>query len=360
MGRITKKKTKVKTAKKKVVKKVVKSKKRPVGRPPKKRSVGRPKKKRSVGRPKKKRAVGRPKKTVKKIAKKKFVKKKVKKPAKKKTVSKKKLLASLKEDILDSSVTPDKSARVALEQIMFRLPMVEDPLIGTPKQVQKELDSITKKMQKNHEDDPENEEIFKKIHLYMHGYLINVVLKKFPYIKGYQTVDIYQETLIALRFKAIPGFKKNKGMSFLNFAKLCIRRHLITKLNTAIHRVRDQAINQAFSLDSSPVDSDNDSKFTYANTIPDDIDPSDKEIEGKESYAMTRDALMSELSPFERVALEEYLSGCQYKEIAKNVSKILNKRYNTKSIDNALLRIRKKAERLMKIGRLEDIPLFMK
>jgi len=345
-------------------------KKKAVGRPKSKKAVGRPKKKRPVGRPKKKRAVGRPKKSVKKKAGKKKISKKVaKKPSEKiskkkpsKKISKKKILDSLKKDILVDGLIPrDKSTRVALEQIMFKLPIVKDPLIGTPKQVQKELDNMAKRMQKNGEDDPENEEIFKKIHLYMHGYLINVVLKKFPYIKGYQTVDIYQETLIALRFKAIPGFKKNRGMSFLNFAKLCIRRHLITKLNTSINRDKDKAINQSVSLDSPPVDSDGDTGFTYANTIPDEnITASDKEVEEKESYKMTKDTLLKELSPFEKVVLSEYLSGCQYREIAKNVSKTLSKRYNTKSIDNALLRIRKKAERLMGIGKLENIPLFMK
>ena len=324
-----------------------------MGRTTKKGKVGRPKKKK-VGRPKKKevvRKVGRPKK--KKVG-------RPKKPKSTKKTPKKALLKELKEDILaDIDIIP-ASHRECIAQIMFRVPLVSNPLMGTPKQVQKELDNMAKKIQSNTDNDPENEEIFKRIHLYMHGYLINVVLKKFPYIKGYQSVDIYQETLIALRFKAIPGFKKNKGMSFLNFAKLCIRRHLITKLNASINRGKDQAINQSISLDSHPIDSnsDNDS-FSYANIIPDGIDSCDKSVEHKESFEITRDTLFGELSPFEQITLEEYLSGCQYKEIAKRVSKRMNKRYNTKSIDNALLRIRKKAERLLKIGKLEDIPLFI-
>ena len=79
-----------------------------------------------------------------------------------------------------------------------------------------------------------------------------------------------------------------------------------------------------------------------------------------EAFNITKSSLFDELSGFERIVLDEYLSGSSYKEVSKNVSKTLNKRYNTKSIDNALLRIRKKALHLKEHGKLEEIPLFMK
>lgn len=249
-----------------------------------------------------------------------------------------------------------KYSRDTLEQIMFRLPFVTDPLIGTPQQVKKELDALAKKMQKH----PRNEKIFNKIHLYMHGYLINVVLKKFPFIKGLQTVDVYQEALIALRFKAIPGFKYGKGMSFLNFAKMCIRRHLITLLNSSINRKKDQSMNQAISLDISPVKEDDDgARTTLANIIADTKDDASTAMETNEAYEVTKKSLFNELSDFEKVVLNEYLSSSSYVEISKNVSKILKKRLNTKSIDNALLRIRKKAINLLKFSKKEDIPIFL-
>jgi len=272
----------------------------------------------------------------------------------------------LEEDILDSPEVENTSDeekeeescvhRDMIEQIMFKLPCVSSPLIGTPKQVQKKLDSLVKKMQR----EPDNEEIFNVIHLYIHGYLINVVLKKFPFIKGYQTVDVYQETLIALRFKAIPNFKRHKGMSFLNFAKMCIKRHLITLLNMSKNRKKDQSINQAISLDSSPSrDNDSDDKTTYANIIADNKPSADKNIERSEAYEVTKSTLLNSLSGFERVVLKEYLSSSSYKEMSKNISLSLKYKYNTKSIDNALLRIRKKAEYLMKYGRPEELPIFL-
>jgi len=288
-------------------------------------------------------------------------------PKAKKAVSSKKIeVSKIESDILlttsESKIAKKASKRATpkdmLEQIMFRLPFVPEPLIGTPKQVQTELDMLAKKMQR----EPNDNKIFDKIHLYMHGYLINVVLKKFPFIRGLQTVDIYQETLIALRFKAIPNFKCGKGMSFLNFAKMCIRRHLITLLNASKNRKKDQSINRAISLDSSPLSNDNsdeDGRNTYANIITDDKISVDQEMENNEAYDVTKDTLLNALSEFEQIVLNEYLSSSSYREISKNISVKADKRHNTKSIDNALLRIRKKAMQLKKYSRFEDLPIFL-
>ena len=266
------------------------------------------------------------------------------------------ILASAEIDSEIDEKPKKKSSRDMLEQIMFRLPCVLIPLIGTPKQVQEELDGLAKKMQKR----PSNNKIFDKIHFYMHGYLVYVVLKKFPFIRGFQSVDIYQETLIALRFKAIPNFRTDKGMSFLNFAKMCIRRHLITLLNASKNRIRDKSMNEAISLDSSPLGNhDEDGRNTYANLISDKSASVDEIVETSEAYEVTKKALLGSLSDFEKVVLREYLASSSYKEISKNISENLRGRYDTKSIDNALLRIRKKAIHLRKNSKTEDLPIFM-
>ncbi|MFW5804094.1 MAG: hypothetical protein ACOCWG_02565 [bacterium] len=267
----------------------------------------------------------------------------------------------LESEIIDTNnETNNKVKRTlassfAIEQILFKLPYVEAPLVGTPQQVQKELDDLAIEMQKN----PHKEEIFNRIHLYMHGYLINVVMKKFPFIRGLQTVDIYQETLIALRFKSIPNFQKDKGMSFLNFSKMCIRRHLITLLNTSKHRKKDQFMNQSISLDSSPVNNDTDNHSTYSNIISDPKSSADEIYEQEESIKATINHLMSILSDFEKMVLEEYLLGAPYKEIAQNLTVKSNEYYNAKSVDNALLRIRKKACQLLQNSRKDYLPIFM-
>jgi RNA polymerase sporulation-specific sigma factor len=151
----------------------------------------------------------------------------------------------------------------------------------------------------------------------------------------------------------------NKGMSFLNFAKMCIRRHLITLLNTSKTRLKDQSMNRAISLDSSPLGDDDDGKNSFLNIIADEGLSGDKVAENNEAYRITKTALFNALSSFEQVVLEEYLSSSSYREISKNVTKKLGTRYNTKSIDNALLRIRKKAMYLIEHSKMEDVPLFL-
>ncbi len=257
-----------------------------------------------------------------------------------------------------------------IEEILFKLPIVDNPLVGDPKDVQEELDAIVISMQKR-PNSKKNEALFNKIHLYMHSYLLNVVLKQFPFIRGYQTNDIYQETLIAVRFKAIPGFKKGKGMSFLNFSKMCIRRHLITMLNASQNRLKDKSINQSISLDSHYGTHDEDgSANTLANVIADTAETVDVKTESNEALKITRETLLKGLSEFEQIVLGEYLSNSSYKEIARNPEVIKHiKRSGSgrvsvkkieKAVDNALLRIRKKAVSLKKHCGGDDLPIFIK
>lgn len=251
-------------------------------------------------------------------------------------------------------------ASAGLTELLFKLPRVESPLIGTPKQVQSLLDKIALDIQKR-PNSKKNDELFNRIHLYMHGYLLNVVLKQFPYIRGLQTNDIYQEALLAIRFKAIPGFDPTKGMSFLNFAKMCIRRQLITILNQSRNRQKDKSINEAISLDSTPPDDE--SGNTFSNIIADETPSVDKRTERHEAIQVTKDTLMNELSDFEKKVLAEYLTSSSYKEIAKNITKAQRKKFTykeAKAVDNALLRIRKKAIVLKKKSKDDDLPLFIK
>ena len=54
------------------------------------------------------------------------------------------------------------------------------------------------------------------------------------------------------------------------------------------------------------------------------------------------------------------MSGATYKEIAEEVAKRQGRSYvRTKAVDNALLRIRKKATLLIETGKIEEMPLFI-
>ena len=284
----------------------------------------------------------------------------------------------IEEEELDNDGDSDREYRKSpkqeyrrdtyVEDVLFKIPAIKNPLVGTPKEVQDELDQIVMDIQK----DPtcaKSDYEYERILLYMHSYLINVVLKQFPYIRGMDHSDTYQEALIALRFKAIPNFKTGKGMSFLNFAKMCIRRHLITILNASKNRQRDQSINRAVSLDSPVNPGDDESSNTFANMIPDDEMPVDEATETKEAIKVTKTTLMDALSDFEKMVLEEYLTNASYKEIGKNITERVGEDYKSleveeqrkrnKAVDNALWRIRKKAAKLKEESSIEGLPIFM-
>lgn len=258
------------------------------------------------------------------------------------------------DDDLDEEEV-ESSSRSGIDDILWKLPKVSNPLNGTPQEVQEELDNMALYIQ-NNPNCPESDELYNKIFVYMHGYLINVALKQFPYIKGMQTNDIFQECLIALRMKAIPGFKTGKGMSFLNFAKMCIRRHMITILNASRYRQKDQSMNRAVSIDR-PIDDD--SNNTFMSVLHDDSDPADKISEDKEAFEVTKSSLSVTLSEFERMVFQEYLAGGSYKEIARNISKKTNEKCKQKAVDNALWRIRQKASSLKEDNDGSPLPLFM-
>ena len=69
------------------------------------------------------------------------------------------------DKIVTNNVISNKSG---IEDILFKLPMVENPLIGTPKQVQRDLDGMAKRLQhtdqktKLHERNEEGDQIFKR------------------------------------------------------------------------------------------------------------------------------------------------------------------------------------------------------
>lgn len=270
----------------------------------------------------------------------------------------------LKEDKyvvdVDDPVEAIKIAAIVAKSVKaitnFEVGVVKKPLVGTPKEVQKELDKLALRLQKH----PTDEDSFNKIHCYIHKFLLGLVFKKYNFVKGHDESDMYQESLVALFKKAIPKFNPHKGMSFLNFAKMCINRHLITILHASKHRKKDIPMNTAISIDHAPAENNDDNMSPLSNVIADDNPKTIpyRKIVDKETFACTLKTIKDELSDFEAVVLDEYLNEKSYKEVARSVSKKLSEKFNAKSVDNALLRIRKKAEELLLDGGEKDLPLF--
>jgi hypothetical protein len=77
-----------------------------------------------------------------------------------------------------------------------------------------------------------------------------------------------------------------------------------------------------------------------------------------ESFESTLSAIEDRLSPFERAVLKEYLDDQSYRSAAKNITRKYGERCNEKSIDNALLRIRKKAGDMRHECDPDELPLL--
>lgn len=135
-------------------------------------------------------------------------------------------------------------------------------------------------------------------------------------------------------------------MSFLNFAKMCINRRLITILHQSRHRIKNLPLNTASSLDHSPIGAgEDDDDCQLSNVISNKKKPEapfDK-IVRSESFRITLETVKKRLSGFEQKVLDEYLDEKSYKLAARSIRQKHGEKCNAKSIDNALLRIRKKA-----------------
>lgn len=175
-------------------------------------------------------------------------------------------------------------------------------------------------------------------------------------IPGHTKDDIYQEALYALRYKAIPDFKENrsdytrrkgkkKPYPFDNFAVLCIRRHLSTILKSS-YQNKKKALNIGISIDQ-----DNDSRYDDNLYLSNILSFSKKSllnsIENNEYYEQLFGKLFNDLSNFEKKVFLLYAKKYSYKEIKNIINQYYegqDKKINKKSVDNALSRIKQKAQ----------------
>ena len=146
--------------------------------------------------------------------------------------------------------------------------------------------------------------------------------------------DLCQEGLIGLT-KAIRDFDPDNGAAFASFADLCITRQILTAIKMAT-RLKHTPLNSYVSYDRPH---DGDSSRTLADTVAveESLDPLESLLaeDGMRSVMAVVDEVLSGL---EADVLRLYVEGRSYQEIAE----LLGRR--TKSIDNALQRIKRKLE----------------
>ncbi len=154
------------------------------------------------------------------------------------------------------------------------------------------------------------------------------------FLAGGDGDDLIQEGYIGL-FKAIRDYEHDRSTSFRSFAELCVTRQIITAIKTA-SRQKHLPLNTYVSFSHSPSSTDFDSR-TLADVIPSGraSDPVQQVISSEEVVSLT-DCLVRLLSPLESQVLKYYLEGNSYEAIAAQIG------HDTKTVDNALQRIKRK------------------
>lgn len=159
------------------------------------------------------------------------------------------------------------------------------------------------------------------------------------FLIGGEKEDIIQEGLIGL-YKAICNFNAEKISSFRQFADLCITRQIITAIKAAT-RQKHIPLNSYVSLDKPIFDEE--SSWTLIDTIAETkaIDPQAALIH-HEKIAYIELHLLEILSELERKVLYLYIDGYSYQEISERLQR------HIKSIDNAVQRIKRKLEKVLR------------
>jgi len=158
------------------------------------------------------------------------------------------------------------------------------------------------------------------------------------YIAGADRDDIIQEGMIGL-FKAVRDFSASRGVSFKTFADVCVTRQILTAVKNA-SRHKHAPLNFYVSL-NKPVSDDNSDDSTLMDVIGrnDDANP-EQIVLNKEKATVLGEKMNEALSDFELLVLSYYLQGHNYVSIGEKIGK------DSKSIDNALQRIKKKLEKI--------------
>lgn len=168
--------------------------------------------------------------------------------------------------------------------------------------------------------------------LYKYKSLVRTKTRSY-FLMGAEKEDLVQVGMIGL-WQSIMDYSPEQEISFLSFARICIERHVITAIKTAT-RHKQSPLNNAVSLEWCAEETDCDFNLAEVLVSEAELDPEELLLK-KEEIRTVREALQSLLSDFEWEVLKRYYLGKSYREIADDLE------CNTKSVDNALGRIKRK------------------
>jgi len=160
------------------------------------------------------------------------------------------------------------------------------------------------------------------------------------YLAGGDSDDLIQEGMIGLIY-AVREYDAERSASFRTYAEICIRSRLLSAVRAAA-RDKHTPLNQSVSLDIPFFDSHSTS---FGAPDPSRGDPETLLI-GREALQDTLACVHKQLSAFEAKILGYYLDGLTTREMAEAVHK------SSKSVDNAVQRIRRKIAGCINSGEL--------
>jgi RNA polymerase sporulation-specific sigma factor len=168
--------------------------------------------------------------------------------------------------------------------------------------------------------------------LYKYRNLVRSKVKSY-FLVGAEREDLLQVGMIGL-WQAIIDFNPAKATSFPAFAKVCIHRTIISAIKAAT-RQKQLPLNTSLSLEIPSEDENSDWNLADLLQTDETMDPEELVLR-REDEKLLHAVLHRLLSDFEWRVLAGYQVGKSYREIAAEL------RCKTKSVDNALGRIKRK------------------
>ena len=160
------------------------------------------------------------------------------------------------------------------------------------------------------------------------------------YLLGGENEDLIQEGMIGL-IKAVRDFDVTQKTSFSSFAELCVSRQMYSAIE-ASNRKKHLPLNSYVSLYEDSEEGGEGRSLPLIDTIESSKE-NDPEVLyfGKEYTEAFAEQLKELLSPLENHVLYLHLMGTDYRTIAELLGK------SPKSVDNALQRIKTKAQKIL-------------
>ena len=151
-----------------------------------------------------------------------------------------------------------------------------------------------------------------------------------PYfLNGGDSEDLIQEGMLGL-LSAIREFDAAKGASFKTYAEICVRNRIQSAIRSAA-RKKHAPLNDGLPLDDEILSDESHSPCArYYQRSP------EEQVLARETEKEFISTYSQRLSKLEQQVLRLYLDGLSYQEMAVQLGR------DTKAVDNAVQRIRKK------------------